>query len=210
MTMRAASGTAKRPSQSLTTSGTSGEAASVETDLEEIFGPPPILPGESEATYRSLYQRVRHGVEPTDLIEELWARDVTDLFWETLRLRRLKAKLMTIAAHQAAQGNNDVLPHSYTPADFWPNKPAPVEEVEEGLAAAGLDGETISAHVLLTRLDDFERLDRLIMQTEARRDAALREIDRRRAAAERLRDAIEEVTDVEIDEAPSLDTPGSS
>jgi hypothetical protein len=105
MTKRAASDTAKRPSQSLTTSGTSGEAASVETDLEEIFGAPPIVPGESEANYRSLYQRVRHAVEPADLIEEFWVRDVTDLFWETLRLRRLKAKLMTIAVDRAVQGD---------------------------------------------------------------------------------------------------------
>jgi hypothetical protein len=167
----------------------------------KIFGAPPIVPGESEANYRSLYQRVRHAVEPADLIEEFWVRDVTDLFWETLRLRRLRAKLMTIAVDRAVQGGDGIgLPYSYTPTNLWVRKkPTALEKVEERLAAAGLDGETISAQILLTRLDDFERLDHLIMKTEARRNAALREIDRHRgAAAERLRNAIEDVTDVEI------------
>jgi hypothetical protein len=211
MTIPAASGTAKPSSQALTDSGTSGDAASVETDLAEIFRAPPIVPGESEATYRSLYQQVRHAVKPADLIEELWVRDITDLFWETLRLRRFKATLMTIAADQAVQGNESVLPHHYTYAYNWAkDKPATLEEVEEMLAAEGLDAETISAQTLLTRLDDFERIDDLIMKTEARRNAVLREIDRRRAAtAERLRNAIEDITDVEIEEAPSVDTPES-
>jgi hypothetical protein len=200
------SGTGKRLSQSLTTSGPSGEAASVETDLEEIFGAPPIVPGESEANYRSLYQQLRHAVEPADPIEELWVRDVTDLYWETQRFRRLKAKLMTVAVDRAVQGEHyHPLPYGNTPTHVWArSEPAALEEVEEKLAAAGLDGVAISAQVLLTRLGDFEQLERMIMQTEARRAAALREIDRRRAAfAERLRDAIEEVA---VDEALSNDT----
>jgi hypothetical protein len=99
MTIRAASGTDKRPSQPLTASGISGEVVSGGADLEEIVGPPPILPGESEANYRSLYQRIRQAIEPADPIGEILAHDVTYHSWEILRLRRLKEKLMTISAH---------------------------------------------------------------------------------------------------------------
>jgi hypothetical protein len=212
MTIRA--GTAKRPSQSLPTSGTSGEVGSVGADLEEIVGPPPILPGENEATYRSLYQRIRNAIEPADTIEEILARDVTDLSWEISRLRRLKEKLMTISAHSGLKHllivlkpeDASVLEHQWVR-----RQPKALKTVEQILAAAGLDSEAIWAQTLTVRLDDFERIDRMIMQKEARRNTALREVDRRRAAAaERLRNAIEDVTDVEIEEAPSVETPGPS
>src|SRR6516225_5762374 len=105
-----ANATPARPAgRSLTASDTPTELDSAEADLDTIFGPPPLLPGESEANYRALYQRVRGAIEPADLIEELWVRDITDLFWETLRLRRLKAKLMTAAAYQGVAGLLSVL-----------------------------------------------------------------------------------------------------
>jgi len=178
------------------------------------------VPGESEANYRALYQRVRGSIEPADLIEELWVRDITDLFWETLRLRRFKAKLMTAAAYQGVGGLLAVLkPTGSTTFSTsavllgkWARKePAALEEVAGILAAAGLDDETISAKTLSIKLDTFDRIDRMIMQTELRRNAALREIDRRRgAAAARLRNAIQDVTDVEIEEVPLADMAGSS
>jgi hypothetical protein len=84
-----------------------------------------------------------------------------------------------------------------------------IENLEQILAAAGLDSEAIWAQTLAVRLDDFERIDRMIMQKEVRRNGARREIDRgRAAAAERLRNAIEDTADMEVEEAPSVATPG--
>ena len=97
------------------------------------------------------------------------------------------------------------------PGNWARKEPAALEEVAGILAAAGLDDETISAKTLSIKLDTFDRIDRMIMQTELRRNAALREIDRRRgAAAARLRNAIQDVTDVEIEEVPLADMAGSS
>lgn len=58
-----------------------------------IFGPPPILEGEDSATYDELLARVTGHIKPTDVIEEIFIRDVVDLTWENLRWRRLKAGL---------------------------------------------------------------------------------------------------------------------
>jgi hypothetical protein len=40
-------------------------------------------------------------VKPVDILEEIWVHDVVDLEWEVLRLRRLKAALMTASASKA-------------------------------------------------------------------------------------------------------------
>ena len=50
-----------------------------------------LLAGEDLAHYERLSAQVTAAVEPCDVIEVFWVRDVVDLLWEVLRLRRLKA-----------------------------------------------------------------------------------------------------------------------
>ncbi len=65
-----------------------------------------------------------------------------------------------------------------------------VKKVDALLKQAGLDQEAIAAQTLAVNFDAFERIDRMIMQTEARRNMVLREINRHRdALARRLREA---------------------
>jgi hypothetical protein len=65
-----------------------------------LFGPPPLLEGEDTAAYDELLVRISGAVKPADIFEEIWVRDIVDLVWEALRLRRLKANLMTTVAHK--------------------------------------------------------------------------------------------------------------
>jgi hypothetical protein len=76
------------------------DAAIIVSDRAEIdilLGPPPLLEGEDASPYEELRRRIRDSVAPRDVIEEPWVRDVIDLLWENLRLRRLKAKFMRVA-----------------------------------------------------------------------------------------------------------------
>jgi hypothetical protein len=61
----------------------------------DLLGAPPLVGGEDAAAYDELLARVAGAVAPADVLEEMWVRDVVDLAWETLRLRRLKALLLT-------------------------------------------------------------------------------------------------------------------
>ena len=64
-------------------------------------------------------------------------------------------------------------------------------EIELLLKSRGLGLEDVDAHSLLKRLEPLESIDRMISQAEARRNNALREIERaREAAARRLRAAL--------------------
>jgi len=67
------------------------------------------------------------------------------------------------------------------------------------LLLAGLDEEAIAAQTLAIERDTFEKIDRMIMQTEARRHVVLREIDRRREAlARRLREVSAQIEEGEF------------
>lgn len=74
---------------------------SPESELIELLGPPALLEGEDVGAFNAMYDRVRGAVAPTDVIEAIWVRDIVDLVWETLRLRRLRAKLMDAAKGRA-------------------------------------------------------------------------------------------------------------
>jgi hypothetical protein len=67
-------------------------------------------------------------------------------------------------------------------------------EVKEALASAGVTmDDAVMAQTLALKINEVERIDRLIMNAEARRNVVLHEIDRHRASlGQRLRRAIGE------------------
>jgi hypothetical protein len=167
------------------------------------FGPAPLIEGEDAGAYDELLLRVSAAVRPADIFEEIWVRDIVDLVWEAFRLRRLKACLMTAGARKA-------LAQSLSPLVGWAQadglarswaarKPGAIGAVEEHLVTAGVGLEGIAAQGLCLELGNVERVDRMIMAAEARRNAALREIDRHRTTlGERLREAVLEAEAEEV------------
>jgi hypothetical protein len=71
--------------------------------------------------------------------------------------------------------------------------------VEAALNTAGLTIDEGAAKTVESKLDSFERLDRMLSSAEARRNNALREIDRHRAAlGGAARQSVEEIEDAEF------------
>ena len=68
--------------------------------VQRIIGiaPAPLLPSEVEADYLGVATRMVAVAQPKDAIEEFLTRDVVDLTWEILRLRRSKGGLLRAAA----------------------------------------------------------------------------------------------------------------
>jgi hypothetical protein len=161
------------------------------------FGPAPLAEGEDAAAYDELLLRISSGVRPADILEEIWVRDVVDLTWEALRLRRLKAAILTMSARKALADNLSKFvgfAKAEALARSWAAREADaVAIVSERLAAQGLALEALTAQGLTRALEPIERIARMIAQAEARRGAALREIERHRASfGPRLRAAIVE------------------
>jgi hypothetical protein len=78
--------------------------------------------------------------------------------------------------------------------EFMQHKPAATKFVDKLLAEANLSIGALMIRELTGKLDDIERIDRLITIAENRRNGMLREIDRRRAVlGEALRRQVQEV-----------------
>jgi hypothetical protein len=170
-----------------------------------FFGPPPLFEGEDSAAYDELLARVSSVVKPSDVLEEIWVRDVVDLVWEALRLRRLKSSLIDASMHKGLAEilrifvgwtSAEELVKSWVRNDVKARK-----EVNKMLTSAGLTMESVTARTLALKIDEIERIDRMIMSAEARRNAVLREVDRHRASvAQTLRQAANDVEDAQFEE----------
>jgi hypothetical protein len=183
-------------------------------ETRDFFGDAPLIRGEDPAAYQSLLTRVSAAVQPKDVFEEMWMRDVVDLAWEVFRWRRLKVNLLQAAAYEGvklfvepffepgylAQDDDD--DEARELSRRWARRePEALQQVGEFLAAAGLTMDAVMAQTLAVKMDSVERIDRMLANAEARRDAALREIDRHRDAfAAALRRAAEEPQDAEFRE----------
>jgi hypothetical protein len=168
-----------------------------------------LLENEDAAAYDEIIARISAAVKPADFLEEIWVRDVVALVWEAFRLRRLKTCLLeTAAPHGLARVFSSFLPDATAEeiATGWAGRDRKhVKQVEGLLGQTGLTMEHIIAETLAHRIDDIERIDRMIASAEQRRGAMLREIERHRTSlAARLRLASDEVVQAEFEDV----TPG--
>jgi hypothetical protein len=186
----AASKVSAASSTALATSGAARAPASppaaTRTGCRALLGPRPLIDGEDGTNYDTILKRISSDVAPADFVEEIWVRNVVDLVWESVRLRRLKSHLLHAAAHE---GLNQVLTPMLGRLDAhdlsgrWASADEEaVGEVEQLLGQAGLTIDAVMAQTLAARIDDVERIDRMVIIAEVRRDAVLREIRSRRAA----------------------------
>jgi hypothetical protein len=128
----------------------------------EIFGPPPLLDGESQEVYDTLLARVTGTVNPKDIIEEIWVHDIVDLVWEILRLRRLRVALLSSSVgrglHKLYHDRDDYGMGSLI-ARWSAREPAAVKKVEQFLKDYGLTMDAVMAHSFVACLDEIERID---------------------------------------------------
>jgi hypothetical protein len=85
--------------------------------------------------------------------------------------------------------------------EYRRRKPDAVNFIRALLANAGKSTDDLMANAFVEKLEEIERIDRLMAIAESRRNAVLREIERRHALlGEALRRGVEEVEDAEFEE----------
>jgi hypothetical protein len=176
-------------------------------DLGIIYFLPPVLPGEREEDYHTLFDGLERAIDPSDLVEKIWVRDVADLIWESWRVRRVRTLFLKNAqedaqAEQASkaigawarpfgvpdperQGVLDRLLKATKESEGRDERTS-TEEFYEGLKRAGmiptfhpLKAQT-SAYV--ASVESLKELDKIILALDRRRVDLLAEIERRRMA----------------------------
>jgi hypothetical protein len=167
-----------------------------------LFGPSPLTEGEDARQYNELQAHFSATIKPKDFLEEMWTRDVVDLTWDILRMRRIKAGLLTSVM---SEGMDKILSlllgwaEARELSKAWSARdPDAIKTVDELLAEKGQTMELAAARGFEANIDVFERIDRMAMAAEARRNSALRELERHRASlAQALRQASDDVIEAE-------------
>jgi hypothetical protein len=168
------------------------------------IAPAPLLPGEQEAEYVAHVMRIVAVARPRDAIEEILTRDAIDLTWEILRLRRMKVGLLRASMGSGIERIMRSLGYNFVSAgeiakSWAAGEKTAKNEVSAAMKKAQLTMEDVTAKTLEDKIDSFERFDRMLASLEARRNNALREIERHRAAlGAAVQQAIDEVHDAEF------------
>jgi hypothetical protein len=152
-----------------------------------------LIKGEDAGSYDELLARICDTLRPSDSLEEIWIRDVVDLVWETFRLRRTKASLLTDSTEWGI-GNtllNERRDAREMARGWAAGSEAAAKDVATALGFVGSSLQAVIARAMSVQLLNMERLDRMLVSAEARRSAALRELDCHRGPlAQKLRRAI--------------------
>lgn len=172
----------------------------------DLFGPPPLLEGEDEAAYDETIARMSSAVRPADFLEEIWVRDLVDLTWNIMRLRRIQSAFLADKmwddfneeASSLAEADPELMEGTKEQKEemkrlldsdselSWEARVAKYPRANEKFqelwesAKSTLDMDVIQAKIIVDELDKIERIEHLIMAARQRFDAVVREIDRHR------------------------------
>jgi hypothetical protein len=147
----------------------------------------PCLITESSDELASMCEEVNQEIKPAGFIERIFVEDVVALIWDIQRLRRSKTAIINAAFLAALQGIlaqllcprdfDDSYEHEHAAEDLarsWFDNKEAKTRVATLLRNFGLDERAIEAEAFRLRVDDLERLDRMLALAEVRRDRALR------------------------------------
>ena len=171
----------------------------VPADIEALFGDPPLLSTEDPNLYWDMFDRFAEFVDPKNIIEWLWLKDIVDLCWEIARLRRYRALLI----EREREGKNADIGYAREHRELSLFDRLKRPQIEAPRNAPRLDTEADSASLLIYYLRQYETIDKLLTSAELRRDRILRELDfRRERIAPLLRKISDEVIDASADAVP--------
>jgi hypothetical protein len=177
-------------------------------DLGSLFAKRPLALGEDKAEYDELLSKVTAAIRPVDVIETIWVKDITDLTWETQRLRRLKVNFLTRGAQDALEEQLQAIPEADVIDGVKYSIPSVVACYAKGLKQAvthiygilatnGLDADTMTSHAFAFYIDPIERIDRMIAGIETRRNRVINDFERyREGGRRRSRTIADDVIDV--------------
>jgi hypothetical protein len=172
---------------------------SVPPDIQALFGDPPLLSTEDPNLYWDMFDRFAEFVDPKNIIEWLWVKDIVDLSWEIARLRRYRALLIE-RERESKNAEIDYAREHANERSLLDRLKRP--QIEALRNAPRLDTEADSASLLILQyLGTYETVDKLLMSAELRRDRILRELDFRRERIA-LRKKSDELIDASADAVP--------
>ena len=208
--------TVKKPKNQNRQAMAQGDAAIDGDFLRPFMSSLPLIEGEKEADYQAFSERCLKAIKPKDAVETVWLQDFIDYTWEAQRLKRMKPALIEEKKCKAVErlirdyGDTKMANMAGPLSKEWSRREQEtVEYVEALFDEHGLSDATVMAKAVEGCLETLECFDKLIASYDHRRDAGLRELEKRRDSfAKRAREFGETtITDVEPEELEAVVEP---
>jgi hypothetical protein len=148
-----------------------------------------LLPGESERHYEELQKLIFRALEPDDVIETIWAKDIADAVFESERLKRLKLQFIESARRTCLKEAISKIVGGDPLDGLSPSKVAErfVNEamqeasgdarIRDKLSQGGFHPDGILAEAYGKKLPGIESFERLIVGADRKRDGLIRQFD---------------------------------
>jgi len=158
-----------------------------------LFIDRPLLPEENAQQYEALLRSILQQIVPADVIEALWVKNIIDFIWEANQIRRWRRQILIQAQLQVTEDLICPDLRRAIPRDSDQLTAPTADDLAGGCMAGskkkgqvilqqrGFTAENVTAHGFLLNLPSIELIDRLASLADQRRDALLREIERKRA-----------------------------
>jgi len=174
----------------------------ISDNLRRLFSSPSLMQGEDPEVYAELYDRVEEVVQPENILDQLTVADITSHVWEQQRLRRYSGTVINSKRRAALErilhgaiGLNDL--DTKAVADIYfavtrldeteirdysthvriPNTRAGVVDL---IQKHGFTEADIDQIVMETSVEILADLENLAIKHEIRREANIRDLQRRR------------------------------
>ena len=167
-------------------------------EIEYLLGPPDVTTTEIEEIYREIEAKYATLIQPTNLVEWQWVRELADLTWEETRLREAQTARLKLSQRAAAEAIfNSVKGPKHLRSDWGDSSdkmavlamerdPAAIKELTRCRAKIGLDEGGIDSVAYLIELETMESLQVLLGRIRSRRTALIGDIGKRRSDLAKL------------------------
>jgi hypothetical protein len=152
--------------------------------MDDLFGEPPLIAGESKERYLKLRTAVAQSIEPKTIYDWMMVNDQTNKYWEELRLRSSAAALIEGAYV-------DALESLLRPFCTAPDVPSEIvrgyysgsskikQQKTSQVAGYGITPEQIQAKAIQIIGSALQMIDRMIANRETSRRKLRKENERR-------------------------------
>jgi hypothetical protein len=69
--------------------------------MDDLFGPPPLIKGEDTARYWRLHAAIAHEIKPETVFEKIYVRELTDKLWQQQRCKQSVSSIVESAYIEA-------------------------------------------------------------------------------------------------------------
>jgi hypothetical protein len=163
-------------------SSVSTVAPALRDKIDKVLGSPTVLAGDDEEQFNRLESALIAHINPQDIFEEIWTREIVEYLFEILRLRRWKIRILELREknalsrfmminHGSPVGTETLL------SQWFRREPEAENRILELISPVERSYEHVEANTVFFNLEAITALDSLLQAAETGKDGAIKELE---------------------------------